>query len=127
MRRQFDEFKDREYADWKRIRSALEHENTLVNHRVTWLLTSQAFLIAALVAVFNEAQKPEGLDEQQAWLFSLTIAAVSFTICLAIGRSLAEASYQLDHLDNLITLINGGTENGIPIKIGKAGKIERLQ
>lgn len=98
-KQEFDEFKDQRYADWRRIRLALEHENTLVNHRITWLLTSQAFLIAALVGVFNEAQKPEGLDEQQAWWFSLAIAAISLTICLAIGRSLAEASFHLDHLD----------------------------
>jgi len=31
----FDEFKDRSLADWKRVRSAIEHENTLVNHRLT--------------------------------------------------------------------------------------------
>jgi hypothetical protein len=95
----FDEFKDKEYADWRRIRLAVEHENTLVNHRITWLLTSQAFLIAALVGIFNEAQKPEGINADQAWLFSFAIALISITICFAIGRSLAEASFQLDHLD----------------------------
>jgi len=95
----FDEFKDQEYADWRRIRLAVEHENTLVNHRITWLLTSQAFLIAALVGVFNEAQKPEGINVDQAWLFSFAIAFISIIICFAIGRSLAEASFQLDHLD----------------------------
>lgn len=95
----FDEFKDQEYADWRRIRNAIEHENMLVNHRITWLLTSQAFLIAALVGVFNEAQKPQGINEQWAWVFSLAIAVVSMIICLAIGRSLAEANFQLDHVD----------------------------
>ena len=95
----FDEFKDQEYADWRRIRLAIEHENMLVNHRITWLLTSQAFLIAALVGVFNEAQKPQGINEQWAWAFSFVTAVVSMIICFAIGRSLAEANFQLDHLD----------------------------
>ena len=35
----WDEFHDREIVDWKRVRSALEHENLLTNHRLTWLLT----------------------------------------------------------------------------------------
>ncbi|MEM9978375.1 MAG: hypothetical protein AAF808_12185 [Cyanobacteria bacterium P01_D01_bin.2] len=43
----FNEFENREYADWKRIRSAVEHENALINYRQTWLLTSQAFLLTA--------------------------------------------------------------------------------
>lgn len=38
----WDEFHDVDIVNWKRVRSALEHENLLVNHRLTWLLSSQA-------------------------------------------------------------------------------------
>src|SRR4051812_11981515 len=34
----------RNLGDWQRVRAAIEHENLLTNHRVTWLLSSQAFL-----------------------------------------------------------------------------------
>jgi hypothetical protein len=43
----WNEFKDPEIVDWKRVRSAIEHENDLTNHRFTWLMASQAFLFAA--------------------------------------------------------------------------------
>lgn len=49
----FDEFKLRHYADWKRVRAAIEHENNLTNHRLTWLLTSQAALLTAYTVTFN--------------------------------------------------------------------------
>lgn len=95
----FDEFKDRRFADWRRIRLAIEHENTLVNHRITWLLTSQAFVISATVAIFNEALKPDGISLDKAWILLLVIAIISLLICFAIGRALMEADKQLDSLD----------------------------
>ena len=33
---------------WKSIRQMLDHENTLVNNRYTWMLASQSLLFAAL-------------------------------------------------------------------------------
>jgi hypothetical protein len=55
---EFDEFKDRDFADWKRVRSSIEHENSLVNHRLSWLFASQAFLYAAFAVVFNAWKNP---------------------------------------------------------------------
>jgi hypothetical protein len=95
----FDEFKDQRYADWRRIRLAIEHENTLVNHRITWLLTSQGFIVAGVVAVVNEAMKPEGVDPSVACIITIVLSLVSFFISLAIHRSLKEADIQIDHLD----------------------------
>jgi hypothetical protein len=40
----FDEFKDEELVNWRRIRTSVEHENILINHRLSWLFSSQAFL-----------------------------------------------------------------------------------
>ena len=34
----WDECKDPEIVYWKRVRRLIEHEDLLVNHRVTWLL-----------------------------------------------------------------------------------------
>lgn len=96
---EFDEFKDRRFADWRRVRLAIEHENTLVNHRITWLLTSQAFVISATVAIFNEALKPDGISLDKAWILLSVISIVSLLICFAIGRALMEADKQLDSLD----------------------------
>jgi hypothetical protein len=95
----FDEFKDQRYADWRRIRLAIEHENTLVNHRITWLLTSQGFIVAGIVAVVNEAMKPDGVNKLVACIITIVFSLVSFSISLAIHRSLEEADIQLDHLD----------------------------
>ena len=78
---------------------AIEHENTLVNHRITWLLTSQGFIVAGIVAVVNEAMKPEGVNKLVACIITIVFSLVSFFISLAIHRSLEEADIQLDHLD----------------------------
>jgi len=96
---EFDEFKNPRYADWRRIRLAIEHENTLVNHRITWLLTSQGFVVAGIVAVVNESLKPEGVNQAIACIITMVLSLVSFFISWAIHRSLKEADSQLDHLD----------------------------
>jgi hypothetical protein len=52
----------RECDDWRRVRSAIEHENQLVNNRVTWLILTQAALFAAFAGLFSkwaEARAPE--------------------------------------------------------------------
>ncbi|MFM9110337.1 MAG: hypothetical protein ACKOPN_07060, partial [Prochlorococcaceae cyanobacterium] len=46
--RQWDEFKDPQIVDWKRVRGVIEHENALVNNRITWLLASHGFLFTLL-------------------------------------------------------------------------------
>lgn len=99
MPREFDEFKDSRYADWKRVRLAIEHENTLVNHRITWLLTTQGFIVAVLGALFNEAQKTEGLNFRHAGLLTLVLSILSLLVCRAISVSLREADEQLNNLD----------------------------
>lgn len=95
----FDEFKDPRYADWKRVRLAIEHENTLVNHRITWLLTSQGFIITVLGAAFNEAQKTEGMNFQNVGVLAALLSFISLLICRAISLSLRDADLQLNNLD----------------------------
>lgn len=47
----WSEFEDRDFADWKRVRSAIEHENNLVNHRLTWLFLAQGGLFTIFASV----------------------------------------------------------------------------
>lgn len=50
---EWNEFTDQELANWKRIRLAIEHENTLTNARVNWLLLTQGFLFASFMAIYS--------------------------------------------------------------------------
>jgi hypothetical protein len=97
----FDEFKDEEFANWKRVRASVEHENTLVNHRLSWLFSSQAFLFTAFILVFN-AWKSGGKDlatvSHFPYLLSI-ISIVGILICLSIQRGLNSAEDQLRALD----------------------------
>ena len=42
-----------DYGGVESIRSRLEHEDNLVNHRVSWILTSQAFLLTGYAILLN--------------------------------------------------------------------------
>jgi hypothetical protein len=56
---EWTEFSDPAIVDWKRVRSAIEHENVLTNQRFTWLLTSQGFLLGGFVLVFQASTKAD--------------------------------------------------------------------
>ncbi len=49
----FDEFKSPRITLWRLTRAGIEHENTLTNHRITWLLYSQAFLLAVFGVILH--------------------------------------------------------------------------
>lgn len=74
----WDEFHDPEIVDWKRIRSSIEHENMLTNHRLTWLLTSQGFLIAAFALVFQASAKDDVLPDLRDF-YKIVLAVLAFT------------------------------------------------
>lgn len=52
---EWSESQDRYFHDWKRVRSAIEHENNLVNHRLTWLFLAQGGLFTAFFSSSGEA------------------------------------------------------------------------
>src|SRR6187399_279345 len=62
---EWSEQNDPEIVDWKRVRASIEHENNLTNHRLTWLLTSQGFLFAAFVLVFQASTKNDVVAEHK--------------------------------------------------------------
>ncbi|MFN9638385.1 MAG: hypothetical protein ACK55D_16955 [Synechococcaceae cyanobacterium] len=49
----WDEFKDPAVVDWKCVRRLIEHEDQLVNQRITWLLSSQSFLLLLIGAMMS--------------------------------------------------------------------------
>ncbi|MDG4595140.1 MAG: hypothetical protein P9F75_05520 [Candidatus Contendobacter sp.] len=96
----WDEFKDIEIVDWKRVRSAIEHENTLVNHRLTWLFSSQLFLFAFFGLVFVSWIKKEP-NNDLVYFVPFVIGAISIlaiVICMVIFCEVNSATTQLDSL-----------------------------
>lgn len=73
-----DEFHDPEIVDWKRVRAAIEHENTLTNYRLIWFLTSQGFLFSAFAAVFQALVKSNAPSATQN--FELIVTALIWMI-----------------------------------------------
>ncbi|TRV56867.1 MAG: hypothetical protein EWV69_17095 [Microcystis panniformis Mp_MB_F_20080800_S26] len=96
----WDEFHDLEIVNWKRVRSAIEHENQLTNHRLTWLLSSQAFLFAAFALVFQASTKSDVNSDQKVF-YQLVLAGFSLTgilVGIYIQRPLRTAEIQHDNL-----------------------------
>jgi hypothetical protein len=96
----WDEFHDVDIVNWKRVRSALEHENLLVNHRLTWLLSSQAFLFAAFAIIFQESAKND-VDPNRRVLYQFILAGLSTTgvlVAFYIQRPIRTAEIQHENL-----------------------------
>ena len=93
----WDEFKDPAVTRWKMARAAIEHENTLKNHRISWLILSQAFLFAAFAAVFNEGLKKSELFNSTRMLgFMGAVCIIGIFICGVIAISIGTANKQID-------------------------------
>jgi hypothetical protein len=50
----WNEYHDPEIVDYKRVRKAIEHENELTHHRLSWLLTTQTILGAAFGLIVHD-------------------------------------------------------------------------
>lgn len=97
---QFNSLKDEELANWNRIRKSIEHENILINHRLTWLLSSQAFLFTAFTLIFNAWNNSLTSASKAGQFFFLNIIAlVGILICIFIQRGLNSAEDQIRALD----------------------------
>ena len=94
----WDEFHDIHIVDWKRVRAAMEHENHLVNHRLTWFLSTQAFLFAAFALTFQASTQSK--PEQQSF-YPFVLAGFSLTgilVGIYIQRPLKTAELQHEEL-----------------------------
>ena len=102
-----DEFHDPDIVNWKRCRSVIEHENNLVNHRLSWLFASQGFLYGAygvLLNIWKNPSVPPTKNEVQLPPVSypallVTIALIGMLACLAIHNSITGAQKNMDELD----------------------------
>jgi hypothetical protein len=88
------EFHNREMINWRRMRSIIEHENLLVNHRMTWLLTSQTILFAAYGVLYISSGSNAKLEIVLLPLISICV--LSIAICCFISIGLRNAQIQID-------------------------------
>lgn len=105
----FNESQDRDYVDWKRVRSAIEHENTLVHYRLTWFSSLQTFLFAAfgviLGLVFKDPSRTLEASEFEfdyilvALIVIFVIIFLGMSTSVAIWRALLDARRQIRNLD----------------------------
>ena len=96
----FDEFKSPRITLWRMTRAEIEHENTLIHYRTTWLLSSQAFLTAAFGLILTGWMKNELQQDSHnlaPWLL-LIIAAYASYLCLCFHDALDRAHRQLKRL-----------------------------
>ena len=87
---------------WKMCRSAIEHENELINHRLTWLFSSQAFLFTGfflIVSKIVEEKKEINLENFQVLVIGL-IAFIGVSICSIIFFRIRAAMKQHDEIKN---------------------------
>lgn len=96
-----DEFKtNRDHDDWQLVRAAIEHENTLVNYRLTWFCMLQGFLFTAFGVILDAWTKPEKSEHFFLFFSFLSIISIlSISICWVIWRTLRLAEIQIKNLD----------------------------
>lgn len=93
---------EREVENWKRVRSAIEHENNLINNRLTWLFTGQGFLFTAFVLafnVFNQLQCPNNEITFKYIVLSTIIALIGIAISVFVDNGVKAADAQIWGLD----------------------------
>ena len=93
----FNEFESPDITAWKLARAAVEHENALVNHRITWLLQSQAFLFSAFFLVFLSWSRGDVYGAALTVIPGLlaVIALFGIYVCIVIQRGIARANEAL--------------------------------
>lgn len=97
----WSESSDKDFADWKRVNAAIEQENTLINQRLTWLLSSQTVLFTAFTLVLIQSNQSNNSTSAATIypLILLTIAVFGILISIYIWRIIEGAVNQLNNLD----------------------------
>lgn len=96
------ELEDKDFADWKRVFDSIKHENTLLNQRITWLFSSQAFLFTAYTLVLIQFYSNDSTESiKNLYIVFLSIIALfGVLISTYIWRSGIGAINQLKELEN---------------------------
>lgn len=88
-------------TQWRLVRSAIEHENTLKSHRVTWFLATQLFLFTGFTSIFVEAVKNDYLFRSLKVYFALVIVFLMGTyVCILAWASLRAAQKMITRLQS---------------------------
>ena len=96
-----DDMAKKEYglSQWKLVRSAIEHENTLINYRISWLLATQLFLFAVFSSIFVEAIKNDKLfNSTKVYIAFTIISSIGFYVCILAWASLCAAQKMINRL-----------------------------
>jgi hypothetical protein len=88
-------------SQWKLVRSAIEHENTLKSHRLTWLLATQLFLFGGFFTIFTECIKQDFLfRSSKIYGAFLVISSIGIFICALAWAHLRSAQKMISRLQN---------------------------
>jgi hypothetical protein len=97
----FDETKAADVVAWKLARSAIEHENNLINHRMMWFFTTQAFLLSAFFGVLTSSETSFLRLKDNAVFLPIIISLIGFLalfMCAATSRSLEQGFLANDRI-----------------------------
>lgn len=88
-----NEASNKELIDWKRVRSIIEHENILINQRLTWLFTSQGALFLLFGSQYvSHINKKESMSILLAMIGSIILGIL---ISYSIYMNIRNADYQI--------------------------------
>jgi hypothetical protein len=103
-----------EYESLETIRSRLEHEDNLVNYRVSWILSSQAFLLTAYTILLNTSAlaRSESYARQHGILMTL-IPCIGVITILTLWLAIFAALVAMRHLRASADLISRDAANNV--------------
>jgi hypothetical protein len=88
-------------TQWSLVRSAIEHENTLKSHRVTWLLATQLFLFTGFTSIFVEAVKNDSLFRSlRVYAVLLIVFFAGVYVCILAWANIRAAQKMIARLQN---------------------------
>jgi hypothetical protein len=88
-------------TQWRLVRSAIEHENTLKSHRVTWFLATQLFLFTGFTSIFVEAIKSDFLFRSlKVYAALVIIFLMGIYVCVLAWANLRAAQKMIKRLQN---------------------------
>jgi hypothetical protein len=95
----WEESKDPLICDWKRVRRQIEHEDTLINHRMTWLWTSNSLFLVSMAGILHAI--PAGATTTVSALLVVTaifLPVAAAVACLSLMRAIKAAMAQIGTL-----------------------------
>ncbi len=110
-------------STWKIARDLVEHEDNLINHRMTWLITSNFFLFSAFFVIFNRPTSSQVGSLRLAEIFLSLIPLVGISICWTLWQLVRAATGQVDEVNKWwVKQLNNYPENkeNYPLLVGKS-------